>query len=322
MADPGFIPSPEAVSWLDITEAQAGQRVDNFLLALLKGVPRSRIYRLLRKGEVRVNKGRIGPDYKLLAGDRLRVPPVRTAPPRTSIEPPQALQQQLRDRVQSRGAGWLVLDKPAGLAVHGGSGVALGVIEALRAMWSDERALELVHRLDRDTSGCLLVATTRAALVALQRQMRDGAMEKNYLALVAGSWPSGLTEVNAPLKKNTLSSGERIVRAEVGGKPALTRFRVVQRLPGFTLLEARLATGRTHQIRVHCQLLGHPIAGDPKYGSRDADRQAREFGLRRLFLHAAELIFQDPAQGVRVEGRAPLPADLAEVLRRMAGQDG
>lgn len=318
MADPGFLPSPEAVSWLDITEAQAGQRIDNFLLTLLKGVPRSRVYRLLRKGEVRVNKGRIGPDYKLLAGDRLRLPPVRTAPPRARTEPPRALQQDLQDRVLSRGAGWLVLDKPAGLAVHGGSGVALGAIEALRAIWPDERALELVHRLDRDTSGCLLVATTRAALVSLQRQMRDGAMEKKYLALVAGSWPGGLTEVNAPLKKNTLSSGERVVRAEVGGKPALTRFRVVQRLPGFTLLEARLATGRTHQIRVHCQLMGHPIAGDPKYGSRDADREARQFGLRRLFLHAAELIFQDPEQGMRVEGRAPLPPDLAEVLRRMA----
>lgn len=318
MADPGFLPSPEAVSWLDITEAQAGQRIDNFLLTLLKGVPRSRVYRLLRKGEVRVNKGRIGPDYKLLAGDRLRLPPVRTAPPRARTEPPRALQQDLQDRVLSRGAGWLVLDKPAGLAVHGGSGVALGAIEALRAIWPDERALELVHRLDRDTSGCLLVATTRAALVSLQRQMRDGAMEKKYLALVAGSWPGGLTEVNAPLKKNTLSSGERVVRAEVGGKPALTRFRVVQRLPGFTLLEARLATGRTHQIRVHCQLMGHPIAGDPKYGSRDADREARQFGLRRLFLHAAELIFRDPEQGMRVEGRAPLPPDLAEVLRRMA----
>lgn len=318
MADPGFAPSPNAVSWLDITEAQAGQRIDNFLLTLLKGVPRSHVYRLLRKGEVRVNKGRIGPDYKLLAGDRVRVPPVRTAPPRERSEPPRALQQDLQDRVLRRGAGWLVLDKPAGLAVHGGSGVALGAIEALRAIWPDERALELVHRLDRDTSGCLLFATTRAALVALQRQMREGGMDKHYLVLVAGSWPGGLTEVNAPLKKNTLSSGERIVRAEAGGKPSLTRFRVVQRLSGFTLLEARLATGRTHQIRVHCQLMGHPVAGDPKYGSRDADRQARELGLRRLFLHAAELIFQDPAHGTRVEGRAPLPPDLAEVLRRLA----
>lgn len=322
MTQPRLSPSPTGVTWLDITEVQAGQRIDNFLLALLKGVPRSRIYRLLRKGEVRVNNGRTKPEYKLLAGDRLRVPPVRTAPPRELPEPPPALQQELTDRIVSRGEGWLVLDKPAGLAVHGGSGVALGVIEALRAIWPEQRALELVHRLDRDTSGCLLVASTRSALLSLQRQMRDGAMEKKYLALVAGSWPGGLTEVNAPLRKNTLSSGERIVRADVDGKSALTRFRVVQRLPGFTLVEARLETGRTHQIRVHCQLMGHPVAGDPKYGARDANREAREFGLRRMFLHAAELMFEDPATHVQVAGNAPLPDELAEVLRRLAACAG
>jgi 23S rRNA pseudouridine955/2504/2580 synthase len=310
--------TPNGVTWLDITEPQAGQRIDNFLLALLKGVPRSRIYRLLRKGEVRINNRRTKPEYKLLTGDRLRLPPVRTAPPRDLPEPPLALQRELTDRVVSSGEGWLVLDKPAGLAVHGGSGVALGVIEALRALWPERRALELVHRLDRDTSGCLLIASGRPVLLALQRQMRAGSMEKKYLALVAGNWPSGLTEVNAPLRKNTLSSGERIVRADVGGKPALTRFTVVQRLPGFTLIEARLGTGRTHQIRVHCQLMGHPVAGDPKYGARDANRDAREFGLRRMFLHAAELIFEDPATQVESVGRAPLPHELAEVVRRLA----
>ncbi|MGE3295964.1 MAG: RluA family pseudouridine synthase [Porticoccaceae bacterium] len=315
-------PSPNGVTWLDIAEEQAGQRIDNFLLALLKGVPRSRIYRLLRKGEVRVNNGRTKPEYKLLAGDRLRLPPVRTAPLRVSSTPPLALQQSLTDRVVSRGEGWLVLDKPAGLAVHGGSGVALGVIEALRAIWPDRRSLELVHRLDRDTSGCLLIASARSALLSLQRQMRDGAMEKKYLALVAGRWPDGLREVSAPLRKNTLSSGERRVRADVDGKPALTRFTVVRRLPGFTLVEARLATGRTHQIRVHCQLMGHPVAGDPKYGARDANQKAREFGLRRMFLHAAELIFEDPATQIQAAGRAPLPHELAEVLRRLAELPG
>lgn len=322
VVEPRVSPSPSGVTWLDIAESQAGQRIDNFLLALLKGVPRSRIYRLLRKGEVRVNNGRTKPEYKLLTGDRLRLPPVRTAPPRELPEPTPDLQQALTDRVMSRGEGWLVLDKPAGLAVHGGSGVALGVIEALRATWPEQRALELVHRLDRDTSGCLLVAATRSALLSLQRQMRDGSMEKKYLALVTGSWPGGLTEVNAPLRKNTLSSGERIVRADVDGKPALTRFRVVQRLPGFTLVEARLETGRTHQIRVHCQLMGHPVAGDPKYGARDANREAREFGLRRMFLHAAELIFEDPATHAEAAGRAPLPHELAEVLRRLAACAG
>lgn len=322
MTQPRLSPSATGVAWLDITEVQAGQRIDNFLLALLKGVPRSRIYRLLRKGEVRVNNGRTRPDYKLLAGDRLRVPPVRTAPPRELPAPPPALQQELTDRIVTRGEGWLMLDKPAGLAVHGGSGVALGVIEALRAIWPDRAALELVHRLDRDTSGCLLVASTRSALLSLQRQMREGAMEKKYLALVVGSWPSGLTEVNAPLRKNTLSSGERIVRADVDGKSALTRFKVVQRLGGFTLVEACLETGRTHQIRVHCQLMGHPVAGDPKYGAREANREAREFGLRRMFLHAAELGFEDPATHVQVAGRAPLPHELAEVLRRLAASAG
>lgn len=300
--------SRPAVAQLDITEHTAGQRIDNFLLTLLKGVPRSRIYRLVRKGEVRVNNKRVRPEYRLCAGDRLRLPPVRRAAEAPQLRVPRSLRDELAGRVLARGAGWMVLDKPAGIAVHGGSGLDLGVIEAARLIWPGDR-LDLVHRLDRDTSGCLLIATGRAALVALQAQLRGGSMGKKYLVLVKGRWPRELREVNAPLRKNTLSSGERMVRADVAGKAAITHFRVERYLSGHTLLEARLDTGRTHQIRVHCQLMGHPVAGDVKYGDAEANRELRGLGLRRLFLHAAALEFDD-LEGHRMRCRAPLPADL------------
>lgn len=308
------------VALVEIAERQAGQRIDNYLLGALKGVPRSRIYRLLRKGEVRVNRRRVGPDFRLSTGDLVRLPPVRTADPRPAPTIPTSLRADLIARVLARGPGWLVIDKPAGLAVHGGSGLALGLIEALRATWP-EQDLDLVHRLDRETSGCLLVASSRAALVHLQAQMRAGALTKTYLVLVAGRWPRELREVNAPLRKNTLSSGERMVRADATGKAAVTHFRVQRYLPGFTLLEARLDTGRTHQIRVHCQLMGHPIAGDPKYGDREVNRALRALGCTRLFLHAAALEFHSP-EGGDVRCSAPVPEALDGMLERLTAQTG
>jgi 23S rRNA pseudouridine955/2504/2580 synthase len=320
LADARARPPAAQVALVEIAERQAGQRIDNYLLAALKGVPRSRIYRLLRKGEVRVNNRRVRPDFRLSAGDLVRLPPVRTAAPPPAPLVPESLRTDLLARVLARGRGWLVIDKPAGLAVHGGSGLALGLIEALRAIWPDQD-LDLVHRLDRETSGCLLVASSRAALVDLQAQMRAGSLTKTYLVLVAGRWPRGLREVNAPLRKNTLSSGERMVRADATGKAAVTQFRVRSYLPGFTLLEARLDTGRTHQIRVHCQLMGHPIAGDPKYGDRELNRTLRELGCTRLFLHAAALEFRSP-EGPAVSCVAPIPQVLEEVLERLAVRAG
>jgi len=312
--------SRPAVTRMDIPERAAGQRIDNFLMTLLKGVPRSRIYRLVRKGEVRINDKRVRPEYRLCAGDRLRLPPVRAAAPPVQNRVPQALRDDLAGRVLAGGAGWVVLDKPSGIAVHGGSGLDLGLIEAARLIWPGDR-LDLVHRLDRDTSGCLLIASSRAALVALQAQLRAGSMGKTYQVLVKGRWPRELRQVNAPLRKNALSSGERVVRADVTGKAAVTHFRVERYLPGHTLLEARLDTGRTHQIRVHCQLMGHPVAGDPKYGDADANRELRRQGLKRLFLHAGGLEFDDPEAG-RIRCRAPLPDDLEALLNRLSAVAG
>ncbi len=305
-----------AVQLLEINQDQAGQRIDNFLLARLKGVPRSRIYRLLRKGEVRVNKGRIGPQYRLQEDDVVRLPPIRVAE-RGQAVPGRSLRDLLADNILFEHKSCLVLNKPSGIAVHGGSGINLGVIEALRAMRPDEQRLELVHRLDRDTSGCLLIARNRASLRNLQEQMRERHIGKRYRALVRGQWPKDLGEVNAPLRKHTLASGERMVRAEKDGKRALTRFRVIQSFAQATLIEADLETGRTHQIRVHCQLAGHPLAGDLKYGDENFDKYLKTLGLKRLFLHARELEFALPGTDKRVKIEAPLPIDLAQLLERL-----
>jgi len=320
MTDASVERARQAVTRLDITETAAGQRIDNFLMTLLKGVPRSRIYRLVRKGEVRVNDKRVRPEYRLCAGDRLRLPPVRAAAQPAQPRVSQALRDDLAGRVLASGVGWMVLDKPSGIAVHGGSGLALGIIEAVRLIWPGGR-LDLVHRLDRDTSGCLLIASSRGALVALQAQLRAGGMDKRYLVLVKGRWPRELREVNAPLRKNALSSGERVVRADVAGKAAITHFRVERYFPGHTLLEARLGTGRTHQIRVHCQLMGHPVAGDAKYGDAEANRALRRLGLKRLFLHAEGLAFDAP-EGKRIRCRAPLSDDLEALLGRLVAASG
>lgn len=299
----------------------AGQRIDNFLLARLKGVPKSWVYRVLRRGEVRVNKGRAKPTRRLAEGDVVRVPPLRVAQ-REQVTPGQGLQQAIQDAILFEDDQLLVVNKPSGIAVHGGSGVSHGVIEILRALRPDAPYLELAHRLDRDTSGLLMVAKKRAALSQLQRLQLSGRVEKRYLALLDGRWRKGKVTADVPLQKNTLKSGERVVRVDPQGKPAITHFTVrdnlVQQERAFTLVEAQLETGRTHQIRVHAQHLGTPICGDQKYGSDEANAGFRQQGLNRLFLHAWQLKFpwEGRPGGYRFE--APLPPELEgflEVLR-------
>lgn len=307
--------TPPAVRHVEIDEQRAGQRLDNFLIATLKGVPRSRIYRILRRGEVRVNRGRAQPDYRLEAGDIVRLPPVRVAP-----RPPRAEAdgfEWLAQRIFYEDDHLLAVDKPAGLAVHAGSGVAVGLIEALRALRPQAPMLELVHRLDRDTSGCLLVAKNRPALLGLHRQLRAGEVEKRYLALVKGIWRGEAREVSVALEKSRLASGERRVRASHAGKESATRF-IPGRVCGpATLVEIDLLTGRTHQARAHAAHIGHPIAGDDKYGDWEFNRLMRTQGLKRLFLHAQRLSFAHPATGRKMDAEAPLPSELSDFLERL-----
>jgi 23S rRNA pseudouridine955/2504/2580 synthase len=290
------------------------QRIDNYLLKILKGVPKSYIYRILRKGEVRVNKGRIKADYRLKIGDEVRIPPVRMADPTAAPTPGKNLLEKLENAVIFEDNRLLIMNKPSGMAVHGGSGLSYGVIEALRAIRPDERQLELVHRLDRDTSGCLIIAKKRSALRSLHELLRENRVDKRYLALVAGNWNQNQVEVNQPLKKNTLQGGERVVRITEDGKPAITRFRVIERFRQASLVEARLLTGRTHQIRVHAAYLGTPILGDEKYGDTDSNKSIRQKGLKRLFLHATSLRLRLPEDEKDLFVEAPLDADLQQLL--------
>lgn len=289
-----------------------GQRIDNFLLHQLKGVPRSLIYRILRKGEVRVNRGRIRPDYRLHSGDQVRIPPLRVAPaPAAAPLPPQRWVERLTDAVLFENEDVLVLDKPPGLAVHKGSGVDFGVIEILRAAQSFPY-LELAHRLDRETSGCLVLAKTPTALQALHAALRDGRMDKRYLGLVKGYWRRGACEVTAPLRKNIPRGGERRVKVLADGKSASTTFKPVELRKRASLLEISIATGRTHQIRVHAAHLEHPLAGDDKYGDPHFNREMAAIGLRRLFLHAHSVIFPLDRRDIAVS--APLADELKNVL--------
>ena len=307
--------TPLGARVIEVSVEEAGQRLDNFLIARLKGAPRSLVYRVVRSGEVRVNSGRVRPDRRLESGDRVRVPPIRLVE-RAPATPSASLSQELGKRIVFENEGLLVIDKPTGLAVHGGSGLSLGLIEALRAMRPDCPSLELVHRLDRDTSGCVMVAKKRSFLRHLHAGLRESRITKTYLALVMGNWPSQRTRVTAPLEKNTVSSGERVVRADDSGKAAETRFRILRQFADATLVEAKPLTGRTHQIRVHAQISGHPIAGDDKYGDRDFDKRMRALGLRRLFLHAFGLGFELPS-GERLEIEAPLDPALSRFLEQL-----
>ncbi len=309
------------VSEVRVGSEYAGQRIDNFLLRELKGVPRSRLYRVLRKGEVRVNKGRVKADYRLQTGDLVRIPPLRLPEPREPARAPDAQRTRVEEGVLYEDARLLVLDKPAGLAVHGGSGLSYGLIETLRQIRPGAE-LELVHRLDRDTSGCLLIAKRRSTLRQLHELIRGGAMEKHYLALLVGDLPRERVSVNAALAKNVLKGGERMVRVdETSGKPARTLFRRLARasLDGqaLTLVDAELITGRTHQIRVHAAHLGAPLAGDAKYGDFEANRRLKSIGLGRLFLHASRLSVEADHLERPLSVSAPLPDDLARVLRAL-----
>ncbi|MDA8782579.1 23S rRNA pseudouridine(955/2504/2580) synthase RluC [Porticoccaceae bacterium] len=310
-------PDFSKVSYLEIGPEQAGQRLDNFLIRHLKGVPKSRIYNLLRKGEVRINKGRVKPDTRIKEGDMVRIAPIRTAERGSPQLPGLQLKRYLAENILFEDDGLLIINKPSGLAVHGGSGISLGAIEALRAERPNARFMELVHRLDRETSGCLMLAKKRSVLLALQQAMQRNQVEKHYMALVKGQWPKGKSTINAPLLKNQLSSGERIVRVDAAGKASVTHFAIAQKFKQATLLQVKLETGRTHQIRVHCQFSNQPIAGDPKYGDGHFNESLRDAGLKRLFLHASNLRFRHPLSGDWVEVEAPMPADLSSVLNKL-----
>lgn len=317
--------APPAVRKLVVDADAAGQRLDNFLLRLLKGVPKTHVYRVIRSGEVRINGGRASAYTRLADGDEVRVPPVRVAQ-REHVAPAPARSFPLL----FEDAHLLAVDKPAGVAVHGGSGVSSGVIEQLRQARPDARFLELVHRLDRETSGVLLIACRRSALVHLQDQFRargaDKGVGKTYTALVAGQWPERLKVIDTPLHKFLTPEGERRVRAASADDPqgayALTLVRVVERLDGYTLLDVTIKTGRTHQIRVHLAGAGHPIAGDDKYGDFALNRQlaraaAGQLRLERMFLHARRLRFLHPATGQTLELESPLPQDCAAFLQAL-----
>ncbi len=308
----------QIVQFVTIDDDEAGQRVDNFLLARLKGVPKSMIYRIVRKGEVRVNKGRIKPEYKLSAGDIVRIPPVRVAE-RQEVTVSAKLDKVavLGDCILYEDDHILVLNKPSGTAVHGGSGLSFGVIEGLRVLRPEAKFLELVHRLDRDTSGILLIAKKRSTLRALHEQLRLKQMQKDYLALVRGQWQSHCKVVQAPLLKNILQSGERIVKVSSEGKLSETRFKVEERFTNATLVKASPVTGRTHQIRVHTQYAGHPIAFDDRYGDKVFDSQLSDTGLNRLFLHACALKFTHPSTGETLRLEAPLDEQLRYCIKTL-----
>ena len=266
---------------------------------------------------MRVNKGRVKADTRVKQGDIVRIAPIRVAERGAPAVPGKQLKRYLADNILFEDEGLLIINKPSGLAVHGGSGISMGAIEALSAERPEARFLELVHRLDRDTSGCLMLAKKRAVLLELQAAMQRNQVEKRYQALVKGQWPKGKATINAPLKKNQLSSGERIVLVDAGGKPSVTHFRIAERYKEATLLSIKLETGRTHQIRVHCQFSGQPIAGDPKYGDVHFNESLRDSGLKRLFLHASHLRFRHPLSGDWVDVEAPLPKDLGAVLNKL-----
>lgn len=310
----------ESVTFLQVDEESAGQRIDNFLLKTFKGVPKSHIYRILRSGEVRVNKGRVGAERRLVPGDVIRVPPLRVPEPRSDrLTPAREFAVVYEDEAL------LVVDKPAGVAVHGGSGVDFGVIEQLRRARPQAKFLELAHRLDRETSGLLVIGKKRSALTKLHDLFREGGIEKRYLALVKGHWRDKLRNVRLPLHKYLTPEGERRVRVDESGKPAHSVVRLVDRFQTawgeFSLLEIELKSGRTHQIRVHLAHLGHPILGDEKYGDFALNKTLQKAGLKRMFLHAASLRLPHPVSGERLALASPLPAELENFMKRIGGDD-
>jgi 23S rRNA pseudouridine955/2504/2580 synthase len=300
-----------AVRWIDVAEEEAGQRIDNYLLARLKGVPKSRIYRVIRGGEVRINSKRVQASTRVAAGDRIRVPPIRVAEREEDVPAP-----HFKLPILFEDEALVAIDKPSGLAVHGGSGVAHGVIESLRSMRPEARFLELVHRLDRETSGVLLLAKKRASLTALHEMMRTRAMDKRYLVGVSGRFRNEMQRVRVALEKRVTAAGDKRVSVSEQGQEAETVFRRISRGARFSLLEAELLTGRTHQIRVHLAHLRHPVLGDDKYGDFELNKALRKEGLKRMFLHAASLGLAHPLTGEPMKLEAPLPKDLDEFRQR------
>lgn len=277
------------VKFITIHEEAADQRIDNFLFTLLKGVPKSRIYRGLRKGEFRVNSGRVSADYRLSVNDKVRIPPIQVAERKEAGQPPIRLLKELESQILYEDEHLIVLNKLSGIPVHGGSGVSWGLIEVLRKLRPQTKTLELIHRLDRETSGCLLIAKRRSALLEWHHLLTHRQVKKEYTLLVKGQWDSKKKVVDLPLKKNVLQSGERMVTVDSEGKAAETHFRILQSFDTATLLSANLITGRTHQIRVHTAAMGHPIAGDEKYGDKRFNQLMRKKGLKRLFLHCSSM---------------------------------
>lgn len=300
---------------------QEGQRLDNFLISRLKGVPRQHIYRIIRKGEVRVNKGRRKPEYRLEEGDLVRIPPIRVGSP-TAIPAdanPETL-VWLEEAILQEDKKLLVVNKPAGLAVHGGSGIKLGLIEALRVLRPREKRLELVHRLDRETSGCVLIAKRRTTLANLHEQFRSGHVHKEYIALVNGHLSRTKEVVEAPLLRVEAAAGERRVKVDPTGKEARTDITTERKFRNASLIRLKLHTGRMHQARVHCAHLGHAIAGDDRYGDREFNKTMKGLGLKRMFLHARELRFIHPDTGLKVGESAPLPIELEKLLEKLGEQ--
>ncbi|MGR9072633.1 MAG: 23S rRNA pseudouridine(955/2504/2580) synthase RluC [Gammaproteobacteria bacterium] len=300
---------------VEIMEENDGQRLDNYLLLKLKGVPKSRIYRMVRKGEVRINKKRCEAKSRLAAGDRVRIPPVRMSEKSETVYVPAPLRNSLENDILFEDDTMLILNKPSGFAVHGGSGLNSGIIESLRVLRPEQRFLELVHRLDRDTSGCLLIAKKSGVLKKLHELFRGSGIDKTYLALLAGKWERKKMRVEAPLLKNVSKGGERLVVVSKAGKAAETLFRRVRSFRHATLVEAMPKTGRTHQIRVHAAWLGHPIIGDSRYGDEEINLDYKRMGMNRLFLHAYRLSFIHPETNCKISVQAPLPDDLEAFLK-------
>ena len=289
---------------LEVGEDGAGQRLDNYLLRILKGVPKSHVYRVVRSGEVRVNSGRIKPEYRLKLGDRVRVPPIRVSPAKPAVRRPLQLPVVFED------PSLIIIDKPSGVAVHGGSGVSHGVIESMRAERPEAKFLELAHRLDRDTSGLLILCKKRSALVELHRMLREGLVEKTYLAVAKGVPARKEFDIRESLHKYVTAQGERRVAVRDDGKAAATKVKVLKQDASFSLLEIRLMTGRTHQIRVHLAHAGHPVLGDDKYGDFPLNRELAKQGVKRLMLHAASLSFKHPLSGAALAFKAPVPEEM------------
>lgn len=306
----------DKVQFRDIDDNHDGQRIDNYLFTLLKGVPKSRVYRILRKGEVRVNKKRVKAEYKLQSGDRLRIPPIRIEPKDEPINIEKLDKvKQLESHIIHETRQYILLNKPSGMAVHGGSGLSFGVIEALRALRPREKFLELVHRLDRDTSGCLLIAKRRSYLTHFHEQLRSKTMKKEYIAIVNGVWDHQNNRITAALKKNQPKSGERFVTVDKEGKPSETRFKCLKKFQNHSLVKAMPMTGRTHQIRVHAQYAGCPLLGDHKYSEISGfEELLKSLDARTFFLHAQKLTFTTPESDQQVSFEAPLPKKMNKAI--------